>query len=87
MILEIAPRPKSYGEFRSVDGVIYPTVEIACNARGLLNDDREWITYFLKAARFSFRRSLRALLGVALLHGRFTDAKELRKFFFSQFLG
>lgn len=70
-----------------MDGIIYPTVQIACNARGLLDDDQEWITCFSKAARFSFGRSLRALLGVALVHGRFTDAKALRKIFFSQFLG
>ena len=41
MLLNIVPGATSFGHLRTVDNITYHTFKDACNALGLLQDDRE----------------------------------------------
>ena len=43
LLLAVVRGPTSFESLRTVDGVIYETFKVACIARGLLEDDEEWI--------------------------------------------
>ena len=77
MLLTIVPGPQSFEDLRTVDGVVCSTFQAACSARGLLEDDQEWISCFAEAVRFSSGHALRALFGTALVHGHVTDSTAL----------
>jgi hypothetical protein len=42
MLLLVVRGAQSYEDVRRYNGVLYPTFKLACGARGLLGDDREW---------------------------------------------
>ena len=41
MLLNVIKGSKNYSEIRTIDGIMHPTFQSACNALGLLGDDRE----------------------------------------------
>ena len=49
---------KSFEDFRSIDGRTHSSFKDACNALGLLNDDREWHNTLLEAAIFQMPSQL-----------------------------
>jgi hypothetical protein len=53
LLLTIEQGAKSYKALYKHKGVYYPTYQTACVARGLADDDQEWIYYFDKAISFS----------------------------------
>ena len=73
MLLTIVPGPTSFEDLRTHHGIIYPTFKAACSARGLLEDDQEWIACFTEAIKFASGHALRSLFGLALVHGSVTD--------------
>ena len=77
MLLTNVRGPQSFEDLRTVDGTVYDTFRQACVARGLLDDDKEWITCFTDATRFSTGRALRNLFVIALLHGSVADPLAL----------
>lgn len=64
----------SFEDLRTVDGIIYPSFQLACQALGLLEDDKEWVRCFKEASVFSTGHALRALFVMALLYGDLTNA-------------
>ena len=51
----------SFEDLRTVDGQVLDTFREACTARGLLQDDAEWINTMQEASAFQMPRRLRQL--------------------------
>jgi hypothetical protein len=77
LLLTVKVCPISFEDLRTVDGHEHPTFKAACEAMGLLEDDREWIKTFEEAGVFMKGSALRSLFVVALLHGSVSNAKAL----------
>ena len=58
----------SYENLRTVNGVLHDSFKEACCARGLLQDDREWLLCLQEAAHFAMGYQLRRLFVVILIH-------------------
>jgi hypothetical protein len=58
MLLLVVRGAQSYEDVRRYNGVLYPTFKLACSARGLLGDDKEWYDAFDEAAAWATLRSL-----------------------------
>ena len=69
LLLTIVKGPKSYDEIKTFQGVVYKTFKEACFARGLLDDDREYISAVKEAATWASGRGLRKLFVSMLLCG------------------
>ena len=61
MLLHIVKGAKSFSDVRTVEGHRYPTFQDACQALGLLGDDREWSFAMSDAAHWAFPYQLREL--------------------------
>lgn len=61
--------PSSYEELRTFRGVLHPTFYEACRARGLVEDDKEWVYCFREARRYKSGMALRSLFVIAIIHG------------------
>ncbi|KAF5764692.1 putative DNA helicase [Helianthus annuus] len=59
--------PRSFEEIRTYEGVVYPTFRDACYARGLLDDDNEYIECIKEASFTGNGHYLRSLFGTLLL--------------------
>ncbi|XP_031106221.1 uncharacterized protein LOC116010862 [Ipomoea triloba] len=59
--------PTTFSDIRSYNGVQYNTFKEACYARGLLQDDREYVDAILEASHFATPHSLRKLFVTLLL--------------------
>lgn len=53
MLLLVVKGARSYEELRTYSGRVFPTFKLACSARGLLGDDREWYDAFNEAAAWA----------------------------------
>ncbi|XP_076927004.1 uncharacterized protein LOC143590390 [Bidens hawaiensis] len=67
----------SYTCIRTVNGEIYPTFRAACEALGLLGDDREWSSAIDEASRWASASELRALFVQMLLYCDISNPLEL----------
>ncbi|KAA6408564.1 MAG: atp-dependent dna helicase pif1 [Lasallia pustulata] len=85
LLLTVVRGPQSFEHLRTVNGLIYSTFQTACLARGLLQDNNEWILCFTEAVQFSSRYSLRALFVMALIHGDITNPQQIWNQFQEQF--
>ena len=74
LLLTVIRGARSFEHLRTVEGILHPTFQATCVARGLLEDDREWAECFEKASLFASGKSLRALFATSLVHGGITDA-------------
>ena len=74
LLLTVVRGARSFEHLRTVEGILHPTFQATCVARGLLEDDREWAECFEKASLFASGKSLRALFATSLVHGGITDA-------------
>lgn len=77
MLLTVVRGPRSFENLRTVDGVLHPTFRAACLAKGLLEDDQEWVDCFAEAVLFSSGVALRTLFTTALLFGQVGDPLAL----------
>lgn len=69
--------PKSFEDLRTVDGILLPTFHAACISRGLLTDDRDWVTCFEEASGWQTGFQLRLLFVTALVFGSVSDPLQL----------
>ena len=76
-LLTIVKGPTSFQDLRTVDGYIHPTFKAACLARGLLEDDAEWIQCLREAADMQTGSQLRSLFATLLLHCHPTTPGDL----------
>ncbi|KAL3634028.1 hypothetical protein CASFOL_021082 [Castilleja foliolosa] len=58
---------KSFADIRTVSNVIHNTYRSACDALGLLGDDREWLTAFIESSSWATSSELRVLFVHMLL--------------------
>ena len=65
LLLTAVRGPKSYEDLRTVDGTSYPTFQAACIARGLLENDQEWVICFDEALTWQTGGQLRVLFSTA----------------------
>jgi ATP-dependent DNA helicase PIF1 len=63
----------SYESIRTYNNIVYSTFKEACKARGLLDDDQEWLSAFNEAATWATSNHLRQLFVTMLLHCQVTD--------------
>ncbi|CCE26556.1 uncharacterized protein CPUR_00024 [Claviceps purpurea 20.1] len=61
LLLTVVRGPKSFEELYHFEGRRYPTYREACIARGLADDDKEWVSCFDDAVRICLGRGLRTL--------------------------
>ena len=73
LLLATIPGATSFENLRTVNGTTYPTFKGACQALGLLENDRYWEECFTEAAVWSTGKQLRALFVTALTHGDAAD--------------
>jgi len=67
MLLLVVKGARSYEELRTYNGRVFPTFKLACSARGLLGDDREWYDAFDEAAAWASSAQLRRLFVTMLM--------------------
>ncbi|WVZ95295.1 hypothetical protein U9M48_041079 [Paspalum notatum var. saurae] len=77
MLLHISKGAKSYSALRTIEGHTYPTFQAACQALGLLGDDREWSYAISDAAHWALPYQLRELFVTLLLFCHVTDPLDL----------
>ncbi|PAA48122.1 hypothetical protein BOX15_Mlig001947g5 [Macrostomum lignano] len=69
--------PTSFEALRTVDGVLLPTFKAACQARGLLEDDKHWQLCMREAVETRLPAALRRLFAAILTHGNPSDPPKL----------
>ena len=57
-----------FENLRTVDGVLCPTFKQACQLRGLLEDDREWMQYLTEVPTMRTGSQLQHLFAIILMH-------------------
>ncbi|XP_052177595.1 uncharacterized protein LOC127791659 [Diospyros lotus] len=65
-LLTVVKGPKSFQSLRTVDNVVHDTFKLACVARGLLEDDEEWIQCLKEAVVMKTGYQLRRLFSIIL---------------------
>jgi len=73
LLLTVVKGPTSFADVKTVDGVVHPSFRQACLARGLLEDDREWVQCLTEAAHMQTGRQLRSLFAMILTECQPTD--------------
>ncbi|GMP26453.1 hypothetical protein CsSME_00002878 [Camellia sinensis var. sinensis] len=66
LLLTVVKGPKSFQSLRTVDNVVHDTFKLACVARGLLEDDEEWMQCLKEVAVIKNRYQLRRLFSIIL---------------------
>ena len=59
---------QTYEDIRTYNGVLYQTFKEACQARGLLSNDKEWYNTFEEAANWATSIELRNLFVIILTY-------------------
>ena len=66
LLLTVVKGPNSYESLCTVDNVVYNTFKLACVARGLLEDDDEWVHCLEEASIMKTGYQLRRLFCIIL---------------------
>ncbi|XP_038709423.1 uncharacterized protein LOC120004225 isoform X1 [Tripterygium wilfordii] len=77
MLLSHVKGPTNFTEIRTINGTIYETFKEACNAMGLIGNDREWNEAMQEAAQWATPHELRNLFVTMLLFCEIIDGKKL----------
>lgn len=67
MLLNHVRGPTCFEDIRTVEGVIYPTYKEACNARGLLDDDKQYIDAITEASQWGSAHYMRRIFVTLLI--------------------
>jgi hypothetical protein len=81
LLLNHIKGPIGFVDLRKVDGIVYPTFQLACKAYGLLGDDKEWSEAFCEAIATATSPQLRQLFVSIVLFCEIVDPLVL----FNQF--
>lgn len=68
MLLTVCKGSKSFDDLRTVNGYTYPTFKDACNARGMLQSDEEWMMCLDEASFVRSGVQLRDLFAIILVY-------------------
>lgn len=68
MLLNIVKGPTSYDDLKTYEGVLYPGYKEACSARGLLDDDKEYIEDILSRSQYCSGSELRQIFVIMLIN-------------------
>jgi len=77
LLLTVVRGPISYEDLRTVDGGLHPTFRASCLARGLLENDGEWVRAFDEGALVFSGHALRRDMAIALTSGDVSDPLAL----------
>ncbi|CAH9141764.1 unnamed protein product [Cuscuta epithymum] len=59
--------PKSFVEIRTIDNIVYPTFKDACNALGLLGDDKEYIDAIIESSFWGTGEYMRFFFAILMV--------------------
>jgi len=71
-LLNYVKGPTSYDELKTVDNIKYNTFKEACFARGLLDDDKEFIDAIIEASLWGTGAYLRRMFSTLMVNGQLT---------------
>ncbi|OMP04886.1 DNA helicase PIF1, ATP-dependent [Corchorus olitorius] len=77
LLLNVVRGPKSFEHLRTVDGVLHQTYQQACEALGLLGDDKQWQHALDEAAHWANAKHLRQFFVQLLLFSQVTNPAAL----------
>ncbi len=77
ILLNVVKGPKNYTEIRTVDNIVHETFRSACNALGLLNDDKEWREALEEASHWSSSAGLKQLFTTIIIYCEVADPPKL----------
>uniref|UniRef100_A0A0A8ZWF2 ATP-dependent DNA helicase n=1 Tax=Arundo donax TaxID=35708 RepID=A0A0A8ZWF2_ARUDO len=77
MLLHVVKGARCFSDLRTVAGHQHPTFRAACDALGLVGDDREWFHAMADAAHWALPYQLRQLFVTLLLFCEVTDPVKL----------
>jgi len=68
MLLMVVRGALSYADVRTYEGTVYNSFREACQVRGLIGDDTEWLALFDEVVQWATSFQLRSLFIIVLVY-------------------